>query len=79
MPEQLNIFLWQNILHFQLQYLSIRNYLFDKIEDFIADSSKSQDIKKAAQKAKDKIKIYYPSSNGLVYTIATGKYIYYYI
>jgi hypothetical protein len=55
------------------QSVPIYNYLIDKIEDFVDDeNTKSHDVIYAANKAKDKLQQYYPSSDGLVYIIATS-------
>jgi hypothetical protein len=45
----------------------------DKIEDEIAKRTTRPDIKAAAKAAEGKIKEYYPSTDGRVFTIATGK------
>ena len=55
------------------QSVPIYNFLIDKIEDFLEESNTiSDDIIYAAGKAKDKLQQYYPSSDGLVYVIATS-------
>ena len=51
----------------------VYNYLVDKIEDFL-EETRSDNIVDAANSAKDKLLQYYPSSDGLVYIIATSKY-----
>lgn len=53
------------------QTIPIYNYLIDKIEDFI-DQEVSLDLENAAKSAKEKLLKYYPSSDGLVYIIATS-------
>jgi hypothetical protein len=55
------------------QSVPIYNFLIDKIKDFLEESNTiSDDIIYAAGKAKDKLQQYYPSSDGLVYVIATS-------
>lgn len=56
------------------QSVPIYNYLIDMIEDFLEKeaNSTSQDIINAVNNAKDKLQKYYPSSDGLVYVIATS-------
>ncbi len=55
------------------QSVPIYNYLIDKIEDFLDDeNTKSNDVIIAANSAKAKLQQYYPSSDGLVYVIATS-------
>jgi hypothetical protein len=55
------------------QSVPIYNFLIDKIEDFLEESNTiSDDIIYAAGKVKDKLQQYYPSSDGLVYVIATS-------
>ncbi len=55
------------------QSVPVYNYLIDKIEDFLdEENTKSSDVVNAAKKAKDKLQQYYPSSDGLVYVIATS-------
>jgi hypothetical protein len=44
----------------------------DKIEDTIDDITIKSEIKEAAEAAKNKIKEYYPYTNGNAYIIATG-------
>jgi len=51
----------------------VYNYLLDKIEDEIAKRTTRPYIKAAAKAAEAKIKDYYPSTDGRVFTIATGK------
>lgn len=54
----------------------VYNYLLDKIE--VAIDSKglfSNEVKSALGAAHEKIREYYPSTDGLVYIIATSKYI----
>ncbi|GES96419.1 zinc finger BED domain-containing protein RICESLEEPER 2-like [Rhizophagus clarus] len=54
------------------QTVPIYNYLIDNIEDFLKETNtKSNDIINAANDAKSKLQQYYPSSDGLVYVIAT--------
>jgi hypothetical protein len=56
------------------QTVPIYNYLIDKIEDFLNEcNTNSNDVINAANSAKEKLQEYYPSSDGLVYVIATGK------
>jgi hypothetical protein len=50
----------------------VYNYLIDKIEDFLDEKQRLNVIVTAANKAKDKIQKYYPTSDGLVYVIATS-------
>ena len=56
------------------QSVLIYNYLIDKIEDFLDEkvNSNSENIINAANSAKNKLQKYYPSSDGLVYIIATS-------
>jgi hypothetical protein len=55
------------------QTVPIYNYLIDNIEDFLEETNtKSDDIIDAANSAKYKLQQYYPSSDGLVYVIATS-------
>ena len=56
------------------QSVPVYNYLIELIEDFLDKNTdlNSQDIINAANKAKDKLKKYYSSSDGLVYVIATS-------
>ncbi|CAB4437317.1 unnamed protein product [Rhizophagus irregularis] len=55
------------------QTVPIYNYLIDKIEDFLDEETdtKLEDVVNAANNAKNKLQQYYPSSDGLVYIIAT--------
>ncbi|GBC52400.2 zinc finger BED domain-containing protein RICESLEEPER 2-like [Rhizophagus irregularis DAOM 181602=DAOM 197198] len=55
------------------QTVPIYNYLIDKIEDFLDEETdtKSEDVVNATNNAKNKLQQYYPSSDGLVYIIAT--------
>ncbi|EXX70016.1 hypothetical protein RirG_091230 [Rhizophagus irregularis DAOM 197198w] len=53
------------------QTVPIYNYLIDNIEDFLEEATRSDDIINAANNAKNKLQQYYPSSDGLVYVIAT--------
>ena len=55
------------------QTILIYNYLIDIIEDFI-DTAQSNNIIKAANNAKTKLKQYYPSSDRLVYVISISMY-----
>ncbi|CAH1763824.1 8132_t:CDS:2, partial [Entrophospora sp. SA101] len=48
----------------------IYNYLIDLIEDFL-ELQHPEDICSAAEKAKDKLQKFYPTSDGLVYIVAT--------
>ncbi|CAB4472701.1 unnamed protein product [Rhizophagus irregularis] len=59
------------------QTVPIYNYLIDKIEDFLDEETdtKSEDVVNATNNAKNKLQQYYPSSDGLVYIIATKDYI----
>jgi hypothetical protein len=50
----------------------VYNYLIDNIEDFLDEEQRLNDIVIAANRAKDKIQKYYPTSDGLVYVIATS-------
>jgi len=52
--------------------IPVYNYLLDKIEDTIDDITIKFKIKEAAEAAKNKIKEYYPYTNGNAYIIATG-------
>lgn len=55
------------------QSVPVYNYLIDMIEDFIEKVNlTSEDIINAADNAKYKLQKYYPSSDGLVYVIATS-------
>jgi hypothetical protein len=54
------------------QTVPIYNYLIDNIEDFLEETTRSDDIINAANNAKNKLQQYYPSSDGLVYVIATS-------
>ena len=60
------------------QTVPVYNYLIDIIEEFIEKKAYSIDIINAANKAKDKLQKYYPTSDGLVYVITTSMYIFYY-
>ena len=53
--------------------IPIYNYLLDKIEDDIVKRTTKPYIKAAAKAAEAKIKDYYLSMDGRVFTIATGK------
>jgi len=56
------------------QSVPVYNYLIDMIEDFLEEkvNSTSEDIINAVNNAKNKLQKYYPSSDGLVYVIATS-------
>lgn len=56
------------------QSVPVYNYLIDIIEDFLDKrvDSESQNIINAANNAKKKLQQYYPTSDGLVYVIATS-------
>ena len=55
------------------QSVPVYNYLIDMIEDFEEKvNSTSEDIINAVNNAKNKLQKYYPSSDGLVYVIATS-------
>ena len=56
------------------QSVPIYNYLIDMIGDFLEEkvNSTSEDIINAVNNAKNKLQKYYPSSDGLVYVIATS-------
>jgi len=56
------------------QSVPVYNYLIDMIEDFLEEkvNSTSKDIINAVNNAKNKLQKYYPSSDGLVYVIATS-------
>lgn len=55
------------------QSVPVYNYLIDMIEDFEEKvDSTSEDIINAINNAKNKLQKYYPSSDGLVYVIATS-------
>ncbi|CAB4442276.1 unnamed protein product [Rhizophagus irregularis] len=53
------------------QTVPIYNYLINNIEDFLKEATRSDDIINAANNAKNKLQQYYPSSDRLVYVIAT--------
>ena len=57
-----------------VQSVPVYNYLIDMIEDFLEEkvNSTSEDIINAVNNAKNKLQKYYPSSDGLVYVIATS-------
>ena len=55
------------------QSVPIYNYLIDIIDDFL-EKPWSNDIIQAANKAKEKLQQYYPTSDGLVYVIETSMY-----
>ena len=55
------------------QSVPIYNYLIDNIEDFLEESTRSEDVVNVANNAKEKLQYYYPSSDGLVYVIAISK------
>ena len=52
--------------------ISVYNYLLDKIEDTINNIIIKSKIKEVAKAVKNKIKEYYPYTNGNAYIIATG-------
>jgi hypothetical protein len=52
--------------------------LIDLIEDFL-ELEHPEDISSAAEKAKDKLQKFYPTSDGLVYIVATSMHINIYI
>ena len=55
------------------QSVPVYNYLIDMIEDFEEQvNSTLEDIFNAIHNAKNKLQKYYPSSDGLVYIIATS-------
>ena len=59
-------------LNLTLAYsIPVYNYLLDKIEDTIDDITIKSEIKEAAEAAKNKIKEYYPYTNGNAYIIIT--------
>jgi len=51
----------------------VYNYLIDNIEDFLDEKEKERpnDVVTAANRAKNKIQKYYPTSDGMVYIIAS--------
>src|SRR3954471_10940156 len=51
--------------------IPIYNWLLDKIEDFHQGSAISDDMKKAALQAMEKIKTYYQKTDAVVFTAAT--------
>jgi hypothetical protein len=53
----------------------IYNYLLDKLEDFRDESDQDADLKVAATLAINKLKDYYPMTDGLSYIVATSKLI----
>jgi hypothetical protein len=48
------------------------SYLLDIIDEFLEDNNKSDKIKHATKRAKDKLQVYYPTADGLVYVIGTS-------
>ena len=54
----------------------VYNFLLNKIEEE-EERSTSREIKAAAKKAEEKIKEYYPCTDGRVYIISTSKLNYY--
>jgi hypothetical protein len=56
----------------------VYNYLLDKLEEQMEKTSDST-IKKIIKLAIDKIKTYYPTTDGNAYIIATGKFDFIYI
>lgn len=50
----------------------IYNYIMDKLEDFQAERGQDQNLKNAAELAINKLRQYYPKTEGLVYVVATG-------
>jgi hypothetical protein len=56
------------------QTVPVYNYLIDTIEDFLDEktNTKSDDVINAANNSKNKLQQYYPSSDRLVYIIATN-------
>lgn len=48
------------------------SYLLDIIDDFLEDRTKSNEVKHAARQAKDKLQVYYPTADGLVYVVGTS-------
>lgn len=57
------------------QSVPVYNYLIDMIEDFLDKQvdPQSENLINAANSAKSKLLQYYPTSDGLVYVIATSK------
>jgi hypothetical protein len=56
----------------------VYNYLLDKLEDQMEKTSDST-IKEIIKSAINKIKAYYPTTDGNAYIIATGKFDFIYI
>ena len=48
------------------------SYLLDIIDEFLKDNNKSDKIKHVTKWAKDKLQVYYPTADGLVYVIGTS-------
>lgn len=53
--------------------IPVFNFLLDKIEDTIDNSNTKPNIKNAAEAAAEKVKEYYPTTDGRIYIIATSK------
>ncbi len=50
----------------------IYNYIIDKLEDFQDQPGQDQNLKTAAELAINKLRQYYPKTEGLVYVVATS-------
>lgn len=61
------------------QTVPVYNYLFDHIEEFQKGKNLSVDINNAISNALQKLNDYYPTSDGLVYIIATSIIFLYFI
>lgn len=54
------------------QTVPVYNYLFDNIEEFQQNNELSTDINDAINLSIQKLDDYYPTSDGLVYIVATS-------
>jgi hypothetical protein len=50
----------------------IYNYIMDKLEDFQDERGQDLNLKNAAELAINKLRQYYPKTEGLVYVVATS-------
>ncbi|CAB4473440.1 unnamed protein product [Rhizophagus irregularis] len=72
-PYLLNSIEWNKLKERQslLECFQKATIEMNNIEDFLEEATRSDDIINAANNAKNKLQQYYPSSDGLVYVIAT--------
>jgi hypothetical protein len=61
------------------QTVPIYNFLFDNIEEYQKNKNLPVDINDAISNALQKLDDYYPTSDGLVYIIATSMFLFFYI